>query len=174
MIEKELTKIWVSYKDIHDLVKEGCERLSKIYSPDFLVGISGGGLMPVRLAKTFFKYYTKKDIPIYVIGISNYDSNNNLLPEPKITQGLDEIVIKSIIGKKGLIVDEVDDTRKTLEKACNYLLNIKIKELKILVMHSKKKEKIGKIPECIQLYYVREVDDVWINYQWDFKEIINK
>ncbi|MGB9748401.1 MAG: phosphoribosyltransferase [Candidatus Woesearchaeota archaeon] len=172
MIEKELTKIWISYYEIHELVRKGCEELSKSYVPDFLVGISSGGLMPVRLAKTFFKEYSNKEIPIYVIGISNYDSKNNLLPEPRITQGLDEIVKNSIKNKKILLVDEVDDTRKTLEKASNYLLGFEIKELKILVMHSKEKEKIGKLPDDVELHYVKMVPDVWINYQWDFIEPI--
>jgi hypoxanthine phosphoribosyltransferase len=172
MIEREITKLWVSYPEIHELVRIGCEELSKRYVPDFLVGISGGGLMPVRLAKTFFKEYAGKEIPIYVIGISNYDSNNDLLPEPIITQGLDEIVKNSIKNKKILLVDEVDDTRKTLEKASNYLLEFRIKELKILVLHSKEKEKSGKLPENVELFYVKKVPDVWINYQWDFKKII--
>ncbi|MEM2121162.1 MAG: phosphoribosyltransferase family protein [Candidatus Woesearchaeota archaeon] len=175
MIEKNIERIWVSYSEIHNLVRIGCEIVVKNYNyvPDFLVGISGGGLMPVRLAKTFLKEYSGMEIPIYVIGISNYDSNNNQLPEPRITQGLDEKIREEVKGKKVLLVDEVDDTRKTLEKASNYLLDLKVDKLKILVIHSKEKEKQGKLPEGVDLYFVKKIPDVWVNYQWDFKELFD-
>ena len=99
-----MEKLHYSYSDIHNLVKEGSLRL-KNFKPDYIVYIAGGGLIPARMLRTFI------NVPIISLTISFYNENNQILDVPKILQWVDKETIK---GKNILIVDEVDDTRKTL------------------------------------------------------------
>ena len=169
MAENNSEKIYVSYSRIHELVSLGCQKvIEDNYTPEALVGVSSGGLMPVRIAKTFLKNRLGlKELPIYLVGFSNYDSKDVQLSEPVLTQRFDSELEKRIAGKKILMVDEVDDSRKTLEKAADYLLGLCVQELRILVLHSKDKEKQGVLPEGVKFYYAEKVPPLWIKYQWD-------
>lgn len=88
----------------------------------------------------------------------------------------------NLIGKNVLIVDEVDDTRTTLEYAVRELekdVEAAVKKLgregektnfSIFVLHNKDKSKKGQLPqEILHGRYIaaRTVGDVWINYPWE-------
>lgn len=88
----------------------------------------------------------------------------------------------NLIGKNVLIVDEVDDTRTTLEYAVRELekdVEAAVKKLgregektnfSIFVLHNKDKAKKGQLPqEILKGRYIaaRTVGDVWINYPWE-------
>lgn len=88
----------------------------------------------------------------------------------------------NLIGKNVLIVDEVDDTRTTLEYAVRELekdVEAAVTKLgrqgektnfSIFVLHNKDKPKKGVLPqEILQGRYAaaRTVGDVWINYPWE-------
>ncbi|MCX6710279.1 MAG: phosphoribosyltransferase family protein [Candidatus Woesearchaeota archaeon] len=168
MAPENLQPIKVSYDDINCLVEKACSEVIKDeYFPDAIVGISSGGLTPARMAKFFLnKDFPCCDIPVYVIGLSSYGSRKNSLPDIVMRQKLDSELEEKIAGSKILMVDEVDDTRRTLEKASDYLLSLNISELRILVVHSKDKEKDGSIPENVRLYYGKKTPDCWIEYPW--------
>jgi hypoxanthine phosphoribosyltransferase len=71
-----------------------------------------------------------------------------------------------------LLVDEVDDSRVTLEYCLKELLGHKPKEIAVVVLHNKNKEKRGSLPEEIRHYFVgREMEDRWICYPWDAEDI---
>lgn len=87
-----------------------------------------------------------------------------------------------------MIVDEVDDTRKTLEYAVKELQKdianaqkstgreSETTRLCIFVLHNKDKEKIGTLPEKMvkeggDYLAARTVDDVWICYPWEATDI---
>lgn len=91
-----------------------------------------------------------------------------------------------MVGKRILIVDEVDDTRTTLEYAVKELekdveaarakLNKHEKTVfSIFVLHNKDKEKKGTLPEEMlkedRYIAARTVKDVWINYPWEAVDI---
>ena len=61
------------------------------------------------------------NVPIISLTISFYNENNQVMDTPKILQWIDKEVIK---GKNILIVDEVDDTRKTLSYLVEFLNKI--------------------------------------------------
>jgi len=100
------------------------------------------------------------------------------------TQWLDlsSLEMANLIGKNVLIVDEVDDTRTTLEYAVRELekdVQTATKNLgrtaerttfSIFVLHNKDKVKKGKLPEDMlkENRYAAAVTcgDVWINYPW--------
>jgi uncharacterized protein len=92
----------------------------------------------------------------------------------------------SLIGKNILIVDEVDDTRTTLEYAVRELEKDVETARKqsgrtgttnfyIFVLHNKLKPKKGRLPEDMELgkTYISamETEDVWICYPWEAKDI---
>lgn len=104
------------------------------------------------------------------------------------TQWLDLSAIEgaSLIGKHVLIVDEVDDTRTTLEYAVNELEKdveaarqrlggTEETKFSIFVLHNKDKVKKGKLPESMfkEGRYLAAVttQDAWICYPWDALEI---
>lgn len=95
-----------------------------------MIAIGGGGYVPARILRSFLKKPGMPNIPIQAIGLSLYEqlSTDNVVEEPgkKVTrtQWLDLTSLgemKNLIGKKILIVDEVDDTRTTLEYAVKEL-----------------------------------------------------
>lgn len=104
-----------------------------------MIAIGGGGYVPARILRSFLKQPGSPNIPIQAIGLSLYEQ----LPEngPKSgtttpgaveqighkvtrTQWLDLSSLggmENLVGKRILIVDEVDDTRTTLEYAVKEL-----------------------------------------------------
>lgn len=94
--------------------------------------------------------------------------------------------MKSLIGKNVLIVDEVDDTRTTLEYAVRELEKDveaarqqqgrdEKTNFSIFVLHNKDKEKKGHLPEDMvkENRYIAAVTvpDVWICYPWEATDI---
>ena len=109
------------------------------FQPQLMIAIGGGGYVPARILRSFLKQAGGPNIPIQAIGLSLYEQ----LPEsnPKSgattpgaveqigtkvtrTQWLDLSSLgemENLVGKRILIVDEVDDTRTTLEYAVKEL-----------------------------------------------------
>ena len=75
-----------------------------------MIAIGGGGFIPARMLRCFL------EIPIYAVTTAYYDSDNEgqVTEEVKKVQWLDPVpdVLK---GKNVLVVDEVDDSRVTME-----------------------------------------------------------
>ncbi|CAE8589344.1 unnamed protein product [Polarella glacialis] len=97
------------------------------WKPDVIVAIGGGGFIPARILRTEVK------IPILAVSLELYDdatktANKHVLKK----QWFDETsgVGNTVRGRRVLAVDEVDDTRATLEYC--------IRELQTL--HAQRKE----------------------------------
>lgn len=103
-----------------------------------MIAIGGGGYVPARILRSFLKQPGSPNIPIQAIGLSLYEALPSTHPsaantpgeieEPgtKVTrtQWLDLTSLgemENLVGKRILIVDEVDDTRTTLEYAVKEL-----------------------------------------------------
>lgn len=158
-------KLYVSYRQVHRTVKAlAAAVLADRFDPDVIVAIGTGGFIPARILKTFI------DRPILTVGIRVYDEHNRPGPPRKI-QWIDEVE-KKLTGRKILLVDEVDDTRTTLEYCLNELASHKPAETAVAVLHRKLKEKRGAIPDTVHRYYAGEdVPDIWIAYPWDADDI---
>ena len=159
-------KIYLTYNMIHKTIKKLAEEIqSSGYDPDLIVAIGTGGFIPARIIKTFINR------PIMTVGLSLYDKNNKPKAAPEKIQWIDEVE-KKLRGKKVLLVDEVDDSRTTLEYCLRELLSDAPSEIAVAVLHNKLKEKRGVIPEEITRYYVGEdLEDKWICYPWDALDI---
>ena len=156
-----------------------------------MVAIGGGGYVPARILRSHLKKPGSPNIPLQAIGLSLYESlgtdSQVELPGTKVTRtqwlDLSSLEMANLIGKNVLIVDEVDDTRTTLEYAVKELQKDVAEaaqlagredestKFSIFVLHNKDKEKKGHLPENMmregRYLAARTVGDVWINYPWE-------
>ncbi|PKS10943.1 hypothetical protein jhhlp_002701 [Lomentospora prolificans] len=195
-------KLYVTYNDVHKLCQEAAPGILEQIQPQLMIAIGGGGYVPARILRSFLKRDGGPNIPIQAIGLSLYESLPSLgadnvveVPGTKVTrtQWLDLSALghmENLVGKNILIVDEVDDTRTTLDYA--------VKELEkdveaarqrmgpdapktkfgIFVLHStqnKDKSKKGTLPPDMhsegRYIAARTVKDVWICYPWEATDI---
>jgi hypothetical protein len=160
-------KYYLSYEQIHLTIRKLADDIKKDgFEPDVIVAIGTGGYIPARILKTFLKK------PILTVGISYYGPDNKPAKTPQTIQWIDEVE-KKLVGKKVLLVDEVDDSRVTLEYCLRELLRHGAWEIAIAVLHNKNKDKKGRIPQEITRYFAgQELEDRWICYPWDALDII--
>ncbi|KAH9479587.1 Hypoxanthine-guanine phosphoribosyltransferase [Psilocybe cubensis] len=184
-------KYWhVTYNDIHNLIRKVTPQIAKEFNPDLLIAIGGGGFFPARVMRTFLREQTaNKTLQIQAIGLSLYEpvegaTAEQLGNEVIRTQWLGADAGKMLIGKNNLIVDEVDDTRKTLHYALSELqkdveaelLNYPESEREalrsktkfaIFVVHNKLKPKLAELPADTPYFAGHNVEDLWLNYPWE-------
>ncbi len=159
-------KYFLSYEHIHLCVRALAQTIAGAgFTPDLIVAIGSGGFIPARILKTFLK------TPILTVGISYYGPDNRPAESPHAIQWIDEVE-KKLAGKKILLVDEVDDSRVTLEYCLRELLQHAPAEIAVAVLHNKRKEKKGTLPREVRRYFAgEELDDKWICYPWDALDI---
>ncbi|KAF2814072.1 hypoxanthine guanine phosphoribosyltransferase, partial [Mytilinidion resinicola] len=179
---------------VHKLCQASAERILDEFHPNLMIAIGGGGYVPARILRSFLKRPGSPNIPIQAIGLSLYESlGTDEVEEPgtKVTRtqwlDLSSLEMANLIGKNVLIVDEVDDTRTTLEYAVRELqkdvdeaasrlgrLSEKT-NFTIFVLHNKDKPKKGHLPTEIigegKYLAAQTVGDVWINYPWEATDI---
>lgn len=160
-------KIWYTYDDVHRVLKELAGKIQASgVRYDAMIAIGGGGFIPARILRCFL------NIPIYAVSTAYYanDFGYETNSEIKKIQWLDPIP-ENLAGKNVLVVDEVDDSRVTLEFVLNELQKENFAEIGVAVLHEKIKEKAGKLPEGIRYFSGITVEDWWINYPWDAEDI---
>jgi hypoxanthine phosphoribosyltransferase len=138
--------------DVADKIRNGSFR------PDVIVGVSRGGWLPARILSDLLSNpsLTSVGAELYV-GVSERRS------EAVITQP----VSADVKGKKVLIVDEVDDTGKTLELVKEYLTEQGATAIRIATIYYKPWSTVK--PD----YFEKETDS-WIVFPWETKETIRK
>ncbi|KAG2011564.1 hypothetical protein CC2G_011666 [Coprinopsis cinerea AmutBmut pab1-1] len=165
---EEIQHLRVTYNDIHNLIRKRTPQIAKEFNPDLLIAIGGGGFFPARVMRTFLRGEThNKTLQIQAIGLSLYEpiegsTAEQIGNEVIRTQWLGPNSGKMLVGRRNLIVDEVDDTRKTLCYALSELKKDVEQELlnypedqrgqlreatkfAIFVVHNKKKPKLAEI-----------------------------
>ena len=141
--------------------------------------------------RSFLKRPDSANIPIQAIGLSLYENLGKQAAEVTRTQWLDlsSLEMANLIGKSIVIVDEVDDTRTTLEYAVTELQkDVEIASTKlgrqteltrfsIFVLHNKDKPKKGHLPPDMwsdhRYLAARTVPDIWICYPWEAAYVIS-
>lgn len=187
-------KLYVTYNDVHKLCQEVAPKILEEFKPHLMIAIGGGGYVPARILRSFLKQPESHNIPIQAIGLSLYEQlSTDTVVEAvgtKVTrtQWLDLTALGSmsnLVGKRILIVDEVDDTRTTLEYAVKELQkdveearrklgSDEKTEFGIFVLHNKDKQKRGIIPADVtsgRYWAARTVGDEWICYPWEAIDI---
>lgn len=125
--------------------------------------------------------------------VDAYDESDDAVVEQPGTEvtrtqwlDLSSLEMSNLIGKRILIVDEVDDTRTTLEYAVNELMkdiraaaqlrgrpeDAASTKLSVFVLHNKDKHKKGRLPDDMMQegrYMAAEVlsEDEWVIYPWE-------
>lgn len=211
-----MVKEYLTYNQIHKLCQEAAPRILRDFRPQLIIAIGGGGYVPARILRSFLKQPGSPNIPIQAIGLSLYEelytsangtscsvtspstTSGNLAPtiieRPGTvvtrTQWLDLNSLgdmQNLVGKRILIVDEVDDTRTTLQYAVQELekdLETARQKLggkgdptvlSIFVLHNKQKQKKGCLPQGMlndnRYMAARNVEDIWICYPWEATDI---
>ncbi|MEI6873565.1 MAG: phosphoribosyltransferase [Spirochaetota bacterium] len=161
-----MDKYFFSYEDIHETVRDMAASIEKSgFVTDIIVAIGSGGFIPARILRTYIKR------PILAVGIAYYDSDDRPTEEPRTVQWIEEAEAR-LAGKRILLVDEVDDSRATLEYCVRELLRHGPAEIAVAVLHDKKKEKRGVLPSELRHYFAgRTLEDRWIVYPWDALDI---
>jgi hypoxanthine phosphoribosyltransferase len=119
-------------QQVHKLCQEAAPKILADFKPQLMIAIGGGGYVPARILRSFLKQPGSPNIPIQAIGLSLYERLSGTTddaveaPGTKVTrtQWLDMTALgqmENLVGKRVLIVDEVDDTRTTLEYAVREL-----------------------------------------------------
>ena len=161
-----MNRLNYTYNEIHNLIKQGSTQLDDLnFRPDYILAIAGGGLIPARMLRNFL------DVPIISLTINFYNEKNIIQEKPNVIQMVDD---KILDGKNILIVDEVDDTRKTLGYLMNFFQekSYNIKNLGIFVINNKRKTKEFELPKDFPYICCTETDDIWINYPWENSNFI--
>ena len=157
-------KVYFSYADIHDTVSKLVPKI-KSFDPAVIVAIGGGGFIPARMLRTELK------IPILAVSLELYDdSTNTARSRVKKIQWFDETseVGSRVRGQKILIVDEVDDTRTTLQYCVEEIIRTNgPAEIAVAVVHNKLKTKRGSLPDNVVYLAGADVGDHWNCYPWD-------
>ena len=153
LIEHE--KVNYSYDDITNLIKNNIQKI-KQFDPDYVIAIGGGGLIPARIIRNYI------DRHIYVVTLSLYN-DTEMGNKIEIVQWVD----LDLKDKKVLIIDEVDDSRKTLDFCIEELKSKNNAEnIGVFVLQNKIKNKVSELND-IHYMCCEEVEDKWIVYPWD-------
>ncbi|MDO8553927.1 MAG: phosphoribosyltransferase [Candidatus Micrarchaeota archaeon] len=146
--------IYVSWKDVDGMCKKLTEKI-KGYTPHVLIGISRGGLVPVRLLSDMLENRN-----VGIIRVELYKEMGIAKDTPKITQA----ITADVKGKRVLLVDDVADSGKSLAAAKKYIKSIGADEIKIATLHCKPKSMIK--PD----YFIKMTTD-WVVYPWEVNEV---
>ena len=144
-------KVYFSYADIHNSVSSIVPRLKDEFAPHVLIAIGGGGFIPARMLRTELK------VPILAISLELYDDKDNSIKESGVVchQWFDEQSEPGQLVQNGnvLIVDEVDDTRTTLQYAVEEVVRrCQPAKLGVCVVHNKNKPKKGELPPSVAYF----------------------
>lgn len=151
-------KTYFSYAQIHATVSAKVDEV-RAFKPDVIVAIGGGGFIPARMLRTEVR------VPIVAISLELYDDNTRSANTTVIKkQWFDENsgAGRLVRGHRVLIVDEVDDTRATLQYAVEELIRSNgPAAVATFVVHDKLKPKKGVMPPNVQIIVGEEVPDNW-------------
>jgi hypoxanthine phosphoribosyltransferase len=161
-----MEKYFFTYEDIHKTSLDIALRVQASgFAPDVIVAIGSGGFIPARIMRTFLGK------PILAVGVAYYDAEDKPSDLPRKVQWIEEAE-KKLAGRRILLVDEVDDSRTTLEYCVRELLRHKPAEVAVAVLHNKLKDKRGAIPDEVRHYFAGlEIEDRWVCYPWDARDI---
>lgn len=158
-------KVYFSYADVHSTITSLFPQL-KEFNPSVLIAIGGGGYIPARILRTQLKK------PILAVSLELYDDETNTISETgvKCLQWFDENSWPGTLVEGGnvLIIDEVDDTRTTLQFCAEEVMKrTKPNKIGVAVVHNKLKPKRGILPDGVDYFAGANVPDRWNCYPWD-------
>lgn len=161
-----MQKLYVTYEEIHERLCAMAGHVIRDAAPEVIVAIGGGGYIPARILRTWLK------VPIIGVSVQLYTENDTLHKDgPQKIQWVDECGWKAILGKRVLLVDEVDDTRTTLHYCVKELQSMGAANISVLVIHNKEKPK-DELKGISHYFRCSTVPgSTWIVYPWEANDI---
>lgn len=159
-------KVYFSYAEVHTTVTSLVPRLQQEFQPTVMLAIGGGGFIPARILRTSLK------IPMLAVSLELYDDNTKTASDSGVRcwQWFDPTQYPGSLAYNGnvLIVDEVDDTRATLQYCVEQVFKTcQPAAVGVVVVHNKMKPKRGVLPPHVAYYAGQDVPDCWNCYPWD-------
>jgi len=149
----------VSWEHFYQLTLELVDKVLRSgYRPDVIIGISRGGLVPLRIFSDEFE-----NVEIGVIRVVFYEDVEKTKSEPKITQDVNV----DVSGRKVLIVDDVADTGRSLEVVRKHIQDKGASSVRIATVYYKPWSILK--PD----YYVKKTEK-WIIFPHEVGETIRK
>ena len=148
-----------SWEDAEKSIGSLARKISESgFTPDTLVAISRGGLVPARLLSDVL------DIPnLYTIRISFYSSVGVKKEKPEVTQPLSA----DLSGKNVLLVDDISDSGKSLSLALEYLKPLNPARVKTATIHFKP-------DSLLKPDFFHSTTESWIIYPWERNEFFKQ
>ncbi len=132
--------------------------LAQNYRPDIVVGITRGGLIPVRILADLLE-----TSEFATIQIEFYVDINQTKTEPTLKQP----IMTKVTGKKVLLVDDIADSGESLKLAKTHLQQHGASEVKTATLYQK--------PQSITTPDFNEKQTTnWVVFPWDTKETLRK
>jgi hypoxanthine phosphoribosyltransferase len=149
-------RIYFSYAQVHASISS-LEAKIKAFEPDIIIAIGGGGFIPARMIRSLIK------VPILAVSLELYDDNTcTMRSKVEKRQWFDESTSLGKLVRDGrvLVVDEVDDTRTTLQYCVEELMATNSPAaVAVAVVHNKLKPKKGRLPAHVQYFAGEDVED---------------
>ncbi|MGM0547544.1 MAG: phosphoribosyltransferase [Bacteroidota bacterium] len=164
-MEKEFSARIVGLDEVYELAYKVSQKISgsSIYF-DAVIGISRGGFPPARLVCDFLNIKT-----LTAIQIRHYTAGAEAKEEVEITDPIDI----DLEGKNVLVVDDVNDSGKTLKAAVKHIKTKDAATVKTAVLHEKENTSLT---ADFAGDYLTEWK--WLIYQWavteDLLEFLSK
>jgi len=157
-------RLYVSYAQVHTIV-DALKDPVAAWRPDIMVAVGGGGFIPARMLRSELR------IPLLAVSLEPTDgaakeANMQVLKQQWFDQ--DSGSGWMVQGLRVLIVDLVDSSRTALQFCVRELMRTNgPSSIAAAVVHSKRREKLGKLPKGVAFFCGAEVEDVHICYPWD-------
>jgi hypothetical protein len=146
-----MDKVYLTWWQIDRAIFALADELRKHFTPDVIVGVARGGLIPaVRLS------HILGDLEVKVIDVKFYKGVDERMEKPVITIPLHG----EFKGKKVVVVDDVSDTGKTLEVVIDEVKKAGASEVKVACLSMKPWTKV--VPD----FYVFRTDK-WVVFPWE-------
>lgn len=128
------------------------------YTPDIIIGIARGGLVPARILTDILS-----TPQLAIIQIEFYTDIAKTKQAPTLTRPLNT----NVTGKKVLIVDDIADSGHSLKLAKTHLQQQGAREIKTATLYTKPQSIIT--PD----FYGKQTSR-WVVFPWDTKETLRK
>lgn len=147
----------ISWEHFYQLTLELVEKVLKSgYMPEAIIGVSRGGLVPLRIFSDEFE-----ELEIGIIRVAFYEDVKKTGRKPRILQDVNV----DVSGKRVLVVDDVADTGRSLEVVRRRLENKGAREVRIATVYYKPWSTLK--PD----YYVKKTEK-WIIFPHEIGETI--
>ncbi|MDZ7657697.1 phosphoribosyltransferase [Fodinibius sp.] len=156
-MKKDFTARIVGLAEVYEMAYKVSKKITEsTLNVDAIVGIARGGFPPARLVCDFLNIKT-----LTAIQIRHYTPGGKAKEEVEITDPID-IDLK---GKNVLVVDDVNDSGKTLKVAVDHIKTKGVATVKTAVLHEKENTSLS--ADFVGAY---QTEWKWLIYQWAVTE----